>query len=69
MAEYASLTSTAVEAVKKLEAELKAQGNNAVLLAYSEYAKISPEAISLLTKLETTLNGQGSDIVLVAYNK
>jgi DNA-binding LacI/PurR family transcriptional regulator len=69
MAQYANLTPGAVEAVQKLEAELKQQGNNAILLAYSDYAKLSPEALDLVQKLETTLKEQGSEIVLVAYDK
>ena len=69
MAEYANLSPGAIEAVQKLEAELKEQGNNAILVAYSDYAKLSPEALELVQKLEATLKEQGSDIVLVAYDK
>ncbi|MCL2044833.1 MAG: hypothetical protein FWG88_00415 [Oscillospiraceae bacterium] len=69
MAQYASLTPAAIEAVQKLEAELKEQGTNAILLAYSSYADLSAEALELVQKLEETLKEQGSDIVLVAYDK
>ena len=69
MAEYANLSEGAVEAIQKLEAELKQQGSNAILLAYSDYAKLSPEALDLVQKLEATLKEQGSDVVLIAYDK
>ena len=69
MAEIANLSPEAVKLVQKLEEELKTQGNNAVLVAYSQYANLSPEALDLIQKLEATLKAQGSDIVLLAYNK
>ena len=69
MAEYANLTPNAVEAIQKLETELREQGSNAILLAYSEYANLSPETLELIQKLETTLKEQGAEIVLIAYNK
>ena len=69
MAEYANLSPSAIEAVQKLEAELKEQGSNAILVAYADYAKLSPEALELVQKLEATLKEQGSEIVLVAYDK
>ena len=68
MAEYANLSPSAIDAVQKLEAELKEHGNNTILVAYSGYANLSPEALELVQKLEATLKEQGSDIVLVAYD-
>ena len=41
MAEYASLSPKAVKLVQDLEAELRLQESNAVLLAYSKYAELS----------------------------
>ena len=69
MAEIANLTPEAVGLVQKLEEELKAKGNNAVLVAYSEYANLTPEAVGLIQKLEETLKAQGVDVVLLAYSK
>ena len=69
MSEYANLTPEAVKLVESLEAELKAQGSNAVLVAYSEYAKLTPETVELIQKLEATLKEQNIDITLIAYNK
>ena len=69
MVEYASLTPEAVQLVENLEAELKAQGTNAVLLAYAKYAKLTPEALELIQQLEATLKEQGCEVVLIAYDK
>jgi DNA-binding LacI/PurR family transcriptional regulator len=55
--------------VENLEAELRAQGTNTVLLAYSRYAQLSPEALELIQKLEAKLKEDGTDVVLVAYSK
>jgi len=68
VAEYANLSPEAVKLVGDLEAELKAQGTNAVLLAYAKYAELTPDTLALIQELEAKLKEQGADVILVAYS-
>ena len=68
MAEYANLSPEAVRLVENLEDELRAQGSNAVLLAYAKYAELTPDTLKLIQELEAKLREQGSEIILVAYS-
>jgi len=67
--EYANLSAEAVKLVENLEEELKAQGTNAVLLAYAKYAELTTDTVELIQELEAKLKAQGSDVILIAYSK
>jgi len=68
MAEYANLSPEEIKKIEALEAELKAQGTNAVLLAYAKYAELSEEALGLIQDLEAKLEEMGTKVILIAYD-
>ena len=80
MSEFADLNPSAIEAIQKLEAELKAQGSDTVLVAYAGEArltldeiiliqKLSPEALDMIQKLEDELKAQNTYVALVAFKE
>jgi hypothetical protein len=80
MSEFANLTPSAIEAIQKLESELKEQGSDTVLVAYSGEVsltldeiiliqKLSPEALEMIQKLEDDLKAQNTYVALVAFKE
>ena len=78
MSDFANLDPGAVDAIQKLEAELKAQGSDTVLVAYSGEVRLtldeiiliqrlSPEALEMIQKLEGELKDQNTYVALVAF--
>ena len=80
MSEFAELNANGIEAIQKLEAELKAQGSDTILVAYAGEArltldeimliqKLSPEALEMIQHLEDELKVENPAVALVAFKE
>ncbi|MCL2046972.1 MAG: hypothetical protein FWG88_11400 [Oscillospiraceae bacterium] len=78
MSEFANLNPAGVEAIQVLEKELKEQGSDTYLVAYSGAAqltldeiiliqRLSQEELDLIVELEENLKDQDPNIAIVAF--